>query len=310
MEHQNLIIIGAGPAGLSAGMHAGYFGLKTLIFEEKIPGGLAAEIPLLENYPGFSEGISGKSLIDRILKQCKRAEIEIHQLEKVIKLNLEDREKIVETDKSKWTANAVIIASGRIPRTLGVRGENEFRGKGVSYCAVCDSAFFKNKRVTVIGEGSPAAEVALYLSESASSVVLICLRPRIEAEKILIERMAEKRIEVLTNMEVKEIEGDIKVKSVVLSDKKTGDTKEIETDGVFFQLEEIPNSQLAEQAGIKADEKGYIIVDEKGRTNINDVYAVGDVTNHPVKQVITAVAQAAVAVNALFEKEAFKSGTG
>ena len=111
-------------------------------------------------------------------------------------------------------------------------------------------------------------------------------------------------------MEIREIKGDIKVKSVVLSDKKTGDTKAIETDGVFFQLEEIPNSQLAEQAGIKVDEKGYIIVDEKGRTNIDDVYAVGDVTNHPVKLVVTAVAQAAVAVNDVFEKEAFKSGTG
>ena len=310
MEHQNLIIIGAGPAGLSAGMHAGYFGLKTLIFEEKIPGGLAAEIPLLENYPGFSEGISGKSLIDRILKQCKRAEIEIHQLEKVIRLNLEGREKIVETDKSKYTADAVIIASGRHPKMLGVPGENDLRGRGISYCAVCDSAFFKNKKVTVIGEGNPAAEVALYLAESASSVILICLRPRIKAEKILIERLAERKIDVLTDMEVREIKGDIKVKSVVLSDKKTGDTKEIETDGVFFQLEEIPNSQLAEKAGVKVDEKGYIIADEKGRTNINDVYAVGDVTNHPVKQVITAVAQATVAVNTIFEKETFKNGTG
>ena len=303
MEHRDLIIIGAGPAGLSAGIHAACFSLKAFIFEENMPGGLAAEIPLLENYPGFTEGISGRSLIDRMVEQCKGAEIEIHQLEKVIKLNLEGREKIVETDKSKYTANAVIIASGRHPKMLGVPGENELRGKGISYCAVCDSTFFKNKKVIVIGEGSPAAEVALYLAESVSSVVLICLRPRIEAEKILIERLAERKIDVLTDMEVREIKGDIKVKSVVLSDKKTGDTKEIETDGVFFQLEEIPNSQLAEKAGIKVDEKGYIVADEKGRTNINDVYTVGDVTNHPVKQVITAVAQATVAINDIFEKK-------
>jgi len=302
MEHRDLIIIGAGPAGLGTGIYAGYYGLKALIFEENIPGGLAAEIPLLENYPGFTEGISGRSLIDRMVEQCKKSEIEIHQFEKVAKLNLEGREKMVETDKSRYTANAVIIASGRRPKVLGVPGENKLRGKGVSYCAVCDRAFFKNKKVTVIGEGSPAAEVALYLAESVSSVVLICLRPRIEAEKILVERLTGKRIEVLTNMEIREIKGDIKVKSVVLSDKKTGDTKEIETDGVFFQLEEIPNSQLAEKAEIKVDEKGYIIVDGRGRTNINNVYAVGDVTNHSVKQVITAVAQAEAAVNDIFEK--------
>lgn len=309
MEHRDLIVIGAGPAGLSAGIYAAYFGLNALIFEENIPGGLAAEIPLLENYPGISEGINGSGLIDRILKQCKRFEIEIHQFEKVAKLNLEVKEKILETDKSKWTANTVIIASGRHSKMLGVPGENELRGRGVSYCAVCDGAFFKNKRVIVIGEGSPAAEVAIYLSGLASSVILICLRNRIEAEKILIERLAEKKIEVLTNMEVKEIKGDIKVKSVVLSDKNTGDIKEIETDGVFFQLEEIPNSQLAKQIGIKLDEKGYIIVDEKGRTNIDGVYAVGDVTNHSVKQTVTAVAQAAVVVNDIFGKKVFKNGT-
>jgi len=302
MEHRDLIIIGAGSAGLGTGIYAGYYGLKALIFEENIPGGLAAEIPLLENYPGLVDGISGRSLIDRMVEQCKKPEIEIHQFEKVAKLNLEGRKKMVETDKSRYTANTVIIASGRHPKVLGVPGENKLRGKGVSYCAVCDSTFFKNKKVTVIGEGSPAVEVALYLAELVSSVVLICLRPRIEAEKILVERLAGKRIEVLTNMEIREIKGDIKVKSVVLSDKKTGDTKEIETDGVFFQLEEIPNSQLAKKAEIKVDKKGYIIVDEKGRTNIDSVYAAGDVTNQPVKRIITAVAQAALAVNDIFEK--------
>ncbi len=310
MEHRDLIIIGAGPAGLSAGIHAGYFGLNALILEGNIPGGLAAEIPVLENYPGFSEGISGRSLVDRMIEQCKKAELEIHQFEKAAKLNLEGREKIVETDKFKYTANAVIIASGRHPKILGVPGENELRGRGVSYCAVCDGVFFKNKKVIVIGEGNPAAEVAIYLSALASSVTLICLRPRIEAGKILIERLTGEKREILTNREVREIKGDIKVKSVVLSDKKTGVIKEVETDGIFFQLEEIPNSQLAEEAGVKVDEKDYIIVDEKGKTNIDDVYAIGDVTNHSVKQITTAVAQATVAVNDIFEKTVFKNGTG
>ncbi len=302
MEHRDLIVIGAGPAGLSAGIYAGYYGLKVLVFEENIPGGLAAEIPLLEDYPGFNEGISGRSLVERMVGQCKKPEIEIRQFEKVNNLNFGNKERIVETDKSTYTADYVIIASGRHPKKLGVQGENELRGKGVSYCAVCDSAFFRNKRVTVIGEASPAAEVALYLAESASSVVLICLRPRIEAEKILIERLAGKKAEILNNVEVKELRGDIKIKSVVLFDKKTQEIREIDTDGVFLQLEETPNSQLAEKAGIKINKKGYIIVDENGRTNIDGVYAVGDVTDHSVKQVVTAVAEAARAVNDIFEK--------
>jgi thioredoxin reductase (NADPH) len=302
MENRDLIIIGAGPAGLSAAVHAACFGFKALVIEEKIPGGLAAEIPLLENYPGISERISGRNLIDRMVAQCKAAEIEIHQLEKAIKLNLEGGEKIVETDKSKYTTKSLIIASGRYLRKLDVSGENEFYGKGVSYCAVCDGAFFRNRKVIVIGEGNRAAEIAIYLSELASSVVLVCLRPRIEIEKILIERLATQKIEVLVNMQVKKIKGDTKVKSIVLSDKETGSTKEIETDGVFFQLEEIPNSQLVEEAGIRVDEEDYIIVDERAKTNIDDVYAIGDVTNHPVKQVITAVAQAAVAANEIIKK--------
>ncbi|MBN1521256.1 MAG: FAD-dependent oxidoreductase [Candidatus Aureabacteria bacterium] len=302
MEHKDLIIIGAGPAGLSVGIYAGYYGLKAIIFEEHIPGGLAAEIPLLEDYPGFGEGINGRALIEQMVGQCKKTGIEIRQFEKVLNLDLGDKEKIVETDKSEYVAGCVIIASGRHPKTLGVPGANEFRGRGVSCCAVCDSAFFRNRKVVVIGEGSPAAEVALYLSESASSLVLVCLRPSMEAEKIFAERLAERKIEVLVNMEAKEIKGDIKVKSVILADKKTGVTKEIETDGIFLQLEETPNSQLAEKAGIRINEKKYIIADEKGLTNIEGVYAVGDVTNHPIKKTITAVAQAAVAVNDIFEK--------
>jgi len=302
MEQVDLIIIGAGPAGLSAGIYAGYYGLRSIIFEENIPGGLAAEIPLLEDYPGFHEGISGRSLVEKMVEQCKKPGIEIRQFEKVCNLNLGDKEKIVETDKSKYAADYVIIASGRQPKILGVPGENEFRGKGVSYCAVCDSAFFRNRKVTIIGEGSPAAEVALYLAEFSSSLILVCLRPRAEAERILVERLAKRKVEVLVDMEAKEIKGDMKVRSVILADKKTGSTKEIETDGVFLQLEEAPNSQLAEKAGIRISQKKYIIVDEKGLTNIEGVYAVGDVTDRPIKKTITAVAQAAIAVNDIFEK--------
>jgi thioredoxin reductase (NADPH) len=302
MEQADIIIIGAGPAGLSAGTHAGCFGLKTLVFEENIPGGLAAEIPWLANYPGFCEGISGRGLVENMVQQCNKPEIGIRQFEKVINLDLKCKKKIVETDKTKYAADYVIIASGRHPKKLGILGEKELRGKGVSYCAVCDSAFFKNRKVVVIGEGCPAAEVALFLAKSASSLVLICPKPGIEAERILVESLAEQKIEVMAHMEVKEIKGDMRVKSVILRDKKTNSIKEVETDGVFLQLEESPNSQLAENAGIRVNEKKYIIVDNKGLTNIEDVYAIGNVTDCPVKKTITAVAQAVMAVNDIFEK--------
>jgi len=302
MGKTDLIIIGAGPAGLSAGIYAGYYGLRALILEENIQGGLAVEIPLLENYPGFYERASGARLIEKMVEQCKKPGIEIHQFEKVNNLNLGNKEKKVETYKAIYAADCVIIASGRHPKTLDVPGENELRGKGVSYCAVCDRAFFKNKKVTVIGEGSPAGEVALYLAELASSAVLICLKPRMQAEKILVERLAERNIEVFVNMEAKEIKGDMKVKNVIITDRKTGSTKEIETDGVFIQLEETPNSYLAGKAGVRVNENKYIIANEKGLTNINGVYAVGDVTDCPVKKTITAAAQAVIAVNNIVEK--------
>ena len=303
MENLDLIIIGAGPAGLSAVICAVDLGLKPLVFEENIPGGLAVEIPLLENYPGFTEGISGKDLIDRLIEQCNKNAIEIHQFEKVTNLKFEGEEKIVETDKAQYRTHAVLIASGRHPSMLGVPGEKEFKGRGISYCAVCDKAFFKNRTVTVIGDGTPAAEVALYLAEAASSMILINLNPMLEAEKILIKRLEERKINVLTNVEVKEIKGDIKVKSVSIFDKGTGVIREVDTDGVFLQLEEEPNSQIAKNTGIKVNEKGYIIVNDKGRTNLDGVYAAGDVTDGSIKKVITSVSQASIAVNDICENK-------
>lgn len=301
MQHRDIIVIGAGPGGLTAGYYCSYFGFDTLIFEEKIPGGNAAEIPLIENYPGCSEGITGKELVDKMAQQCSKAGADMHQLEKVVELNLEGKRNIVKTEKSSYSSDMVIIASGTCYRILGVPGENQFRGKGVSYCAVCDGAFFKETKVVVIGEDRRAAEDAIFLSELASDTKLICVGEKVCAEKILIEDLEKQKVEILPDMELKEIKGDIKVKSVVLYNKKTGETVEIDTDGVFFQLEGIPNSLIARESGIKVDKDGYIIVDERGRTNIDGVYAIGDITASPTKLVVTAVAQAVAAAIDILE---------
>jgi thioredoxin reductase (NADPH) len=295
MQHRDVILIGAGPAGLTAGYYCSFYGFDTLIFEEKIPGGYAAEIPILENYPGYVEGITGKDLVDKMLQQCKKNGGEIHQFEKVIELNLKGKKHIVKTDKSVYSAEAVIIGSGRAPKVLGVPGEDEFRGKGVSYCAVCDGAFFKERKVIVVGDDRRTAEVAIFLSGLASHAKLVCHKEKLCAEKILIENLEKQKVDILRGMELKEIKGDINVKSVVLHHKETGEDKEIYTDGVFFQLEGIPNSQIAKESGIKVDKDDYIIADDKGRTSKEGVYAIGDVTNYPTKLIVSAVAQAAAA---------------
>ncbi len=299
MENWDLIIIGAGPAGLTAGIYGARSGLKTLILEEKTPGGAAAESPLIENYPGFP-AISGRELIDKMVEHCKKFEVPINELEKVVELDLKGERKVVKTDRATYTASAIIVASGCHYRELGVPGENEFRGRGVSFCAVCDGAFFKGRRVIVLGGGNSAAVSALYLSNLASNVKLAHRRDTLRAEEALAKDLQERNVELLWNTEIKEIKGDVKVKSVVLFNNKTGETKEIEMDGVFVQVGEVPNTQFAKEVGVEVDKGGYIIVDERQRTNINGVYAAGDVTTGPVKQVGTAVGQAIVAATEAF----------
>jgi thioredoxin reductase (NADPH) len=302
MEHRDVIVIGGGPAGLTAGIYLTKYGFNTVILEEKIAGGYAAEVPLLENYPGYIKGISGKDLVDKMVQQCKEIGAEIRQFEKVIGLDFQGKKNIVKTEKSDYSAGLVFIASGRYPRMLGVPGENRFAGKGVSHCAVCDGFFFKEKKVIVVGEDRRAIEVAIFLSGLASYVKLVCQKEKLCAEKILLKELEKKKVEILGNMELKEIKGDLKVKSVVLLDRTTGNTEETDTDGIFFQLEGIPNSKIVKGSGIKVDKDGYILVDERGRTNINGVYALGDVTSSPTKLVVTAVAQAAAAAYDVMEQ--------
>jgi thioredoxin reductase (NADPH) len=295
MQHHDIIVIGAGPAGLTAGFYLANYGFDTAIVEEKIPGGYAAEIPVLENYPGCVEGVSGKDMADRMVAQCKKAGTEIRQFEKVIGLRFEEKKHIVKTEKSDFSAQAVIIASGRYPRMLGVPGEDHFHGKGISHCAVCDGAFFRDKKVVVVGEDRRAAEVAIFLSKIAAQVKLVCGKEELCAEMILLEDLEKQKVEILVHKELKEIKGDVKVKSMVLFDKLSGNSKEMDTDGIFVQSEGIPNSQIANEIGIRVDKDGYILVNDRGRTNIENIYAVGDVTASPSKLVITATAQAATA---------------
>ncbi len=299
MDHWDLVIIGAGPAGLTAGLYGARSGLKTLVIEEKITGGAVLDTPLVENYPGF-ESISGRVLADKMTVQCKKAGAEISELEKVVELTPEGEKKVVKTSRALYTASAVIIASGRHYKTLGVLGETEFRGRGVSYCTLCDGAFFKGRNVIVIGGGNSAVVSARYLANIASHVTLAHRRSQLRADEMLVKDLITQGVEIILNTELKEIKGDAKVKKVGLVNSKTGEAMEVDVDGVFIQIGEIPNSQIAKEGGIELDKTGYIIVDSRQRTNIDGVYAAGDVTTGLVKQIGTAVGEAIIAASEAF----------
>jgi thioredoxin reductase (NADPH) len=291
MEPWDLVIVGAGPAGLSSGIYGARSGLKTMIIEEKMAGGTTSDAPSVENYPGFAQ-ISGGELAEKMTIHCKKMGATIRELESVSSLNLQGEEKTVITHKAEHRAKALIISTGSHYREIGVPGEREFRGKGVSYCAVCDGPFFKDKRVLVVGGGNSAATAILYLSGIVGEVVVVHRRHAFRAEEALVRDIeGRKNVQVLWNTEVREILGERLVNKAVLFDNKKRETRELAVDGVFVQVGEAPNSQIAREAGVEVDEHGYIKTDIFQRTNIAGVYAAGDVTNHPVKQVGTAVGQ-------------------
>jgi len=291
MESWDLIIIGAGSAGLAAGIYAARSGLKTIILDEKVAGGTTADAPLVENYPGF-QNISGFELMQKMVAQCKSTGVLIREFEKVLNLELRDEKKIVKTGKATYEAKAVIIASGSHYREIGVPGEKEFLGRGVSYCGICDGPLFKGKRVLIVGGGNSALITALYIAGLASEVKLAHRRGTFRAEEALVKALKEKaNVEILWNTEVKEVKGEKLVSEVTIFNRNTGETEGLLVDGIFVQVGETPNSQIAKEAGVEVDKDGYVMIDIRQRTNIAGVYAAGDVTNHPVKQIGTAVGQ-------------------
>ncbi|MEM1586618.1 MAG: thioredoxin-disulfide reductase [Candidatus Bathyarchaeia archaeon] len=295
MERWDLIIIGAGPAGLTAGIYGARSGLKTLILEKGQAGGALNEIPIIENYPGFPDGISGYELAEKLISQCVKFGAKIQEFEEVIGLDLGGSEKTVKTDKKTYLAESIIIASGSRHRRLNVPGEGEFEGKGVSYCALCDGPFFKNMKVLVVGGGNTAVTSTLYLSDLGVKVSLAHRRSQLRAEEIYVKEITRRGIEILWNTEVKKIIGDNRVRGVVLYNNEKGEEFTLDVDGVFILIGEVPNSDFAKASGIEVNSESYIVVDSLQRTNVPGVYAAGDVTINPVKQIGSATGQAIVA---------------
>lgn len=294
-EVWDLVLIGAGPAGLTAGIYGARSGLKTLILEKNLPGGCITEAPVIENYPGFPNGISGQELAMKMMEQCECAGAEIRSMEGVVDIELIDGKKVVTTDKGRYSCGSLIIATGTEDRKLGVPGERELFGRGISYCATCDGPLFKNKKLLVVGGGNCAVTDALFLSNLAASVTIVHRRDSLRAEKALVEDLERNGVEVLYNTVVKEFKGDERLRSVVLFNNKVGDFSEMSLDGAFIDIGKIPNTEIVKDLGVELDGRGYIIVDEHQRTSVEGIYAAGDVTTCPHRQIGTAIGNAIVA---------------
>jgi thioredoxin reductase (NADPH) len=302
MENWDVIIVGAGSAGLAAAIYAIRSGLKTLVLDEKFAGGTITDAPTIVNYPGFAE-ISGGELAQKMVDHARKLGATIHDIEAVTDMNLSGEAKTVTTTATTYGAKAVIIATGSHYKEIGAKGEKEFRGRGVSYCGVCDGPFFKNKKVLVVGGGNSACITTLYLSGLAAQVTVIHRRQMFRAEETLVNDINTKNnVKIIWNTEIQEIKGDKQVRSVTLINTSTGQTNELVVDAVFVQVGEAPNSQLAAAAGLEVDEHGYIKIDIRQHTNLEGIYGAGDITNHPVKQVGTAVGQG---ITAALEAYAF-----
>lgn len=286
-----LVIVGAGPAGLAAGMYAARSGLKTLIVEEKMAGGTTADAPIVENYPGFSK-ISGGELAEKMVLQCRQLGVTIHELESATELIIEENDRIVKTNKTTYASKAILLATGSHYKEIGVIGEKKFKGRGVSYCGVCDGPLFKGKRVLVVGGGNTSATTTLYLSGIVSEVFVVHRREAFRAERALVKDIqSKKNVKIFWNSEIQEIIGDKLVTQVIIVNKKNDESKKLKVDAVFVQIGEAPNNHIVQNIGINLNNKGHIITDSSQRTNIPGIYAAGDLTNHPVKQIGTAVGQ-------------------
>lgn len=294
MEILDTVIIGGGPAGYSAALYCTRAGLSTVIVEKMTPGGQMATTTQIDNYPGFEEGIDGFELGDKMRKGAERFGAKTHYAE-VTGVSLEENPKKIATTNGDLYAKTVVIATGAAPRELGIADEQRFRGKGVGYCATCDGMFFRGKTVAVNGGGNTAVEDALFLSKLCEKVYLIHRRDTLRASRTEAQALEKApNVEFLWNKVVTGLEGADKLEKIVLQDTVTKDTTTLDAQGLFVAIGRVPSTELFKDV-LKTDAFGYIEADETTRTSIPGVFAVGDVRTKPLRQVVTAVGDGAVA---------------
>lgn len=287
------VILGGGPAGFSAGLYATRGELSTAIVDVNMLGGQPSNYLELENYPGFV-CIGGYELMEKFEEHADKFGINKFPMQEILSVDLISNPKVIKTKEYEFNAKTVIIATGAKPMKLGVKGEKEFVGRGVSYCAVCDGAFYKDKVVAVVGGGNAAVEEAIYLTRFASKVYLIHRRDELRADKIVQCRAFENpKLEFVFDSVVKEIVGEDCVKSLVLENVKSKELTNLSVDGVFPYIGISPNVDNF-SGQITQDSKGFILTDDTMKTSIDGVFAVGDVRVTPLRQVITAAADGAI----------------
>jgi thioredoxin reductase (NADPH) len=293
--HHQLIILGGGPAGLTAGLYAARDRLHVVLVEKGVVGGQVLVTDWIDNYPGFPEGLSGFDLIEKMAAQAKRFELETKNAN-VVKVELtEAKKKLIFESGEELTCQALIICTGARPNKLGISGEQEFTGKGVSFCATCDGPFFRDQEILVVGGGDTAIQEADFLAKFASKVTVIHRRDELRATKVLQEKaFANERIEFIWNSNVVAIEGEKEVERVRIRDNN-GEEREIAASGVFILIGTIPNSEILPLEQLGADEFGFVITDNEMRTRVDGVMAAGDIRSKRVRQVINAAGEGAVA---------------
>ncbi len=289
----DVAIIGGGPAAIGAAIYAARSGMECTVFEKKFVGGQASTTYEIDNYPGFPNAPSGEELAGKMQEHAAKFNVKF-RYNNVVELDLSGDVKIIKTAKKEFEAKSVIIATGASPAKLNVLGESEFSGRGVSYCATCDGMFFKDKTVCVAGGGNTAVEDAIYLAPIAKKVYIIHRRDEFRASPLLVERLKKfENVEFVLKANVSEIKGSDKVNEITVT-YTDGTLREIETDALFVAVGIIPQNDLIKDK-LNCDEKGFIITDEDMKTNLQGVFAAGDIRHKSLRQVITAVSDGAIA---------------
>lgn len=297
ITEKDLIIVGGGSAGLAAAQYGARGNLRTLLIEELASGGQALVIDTLENYPGFLEPLSGYDFTQKMEQQASKFGAEILNAS-VSGIQKQNGVFAVQTDQGAHTALAVILATGAAHRRLGVPGEKELAGKGISYCATCDGPFFRGKRMLVVGGGDAACDEAMYLANLASSVLMVHRRDRLRAQKSLAERVLKNpKIEVRFNTELTRIEGDKAVRGAALRNNRTGAQSVEEVSAVFIFVGSDPRTGLVEGLAAQKDEGGYIVTDQRMMSSVPGLFAAGDVRSSPFRQIVVAAAEGAIAAH-------------
>lgn len=295
----DVIIIGAGPAGMTSSIYASRANLDVLMVEKKYPGGQMLSTAEIENYTGY-ENITGPDLSEKMFEHSKKFGTDF-VFGEIKKVKIENNIKILEISGKTYKAKSIIIATGTQARLLGIEGEKEFTSKGVSYCAVCDGAFFKGKNVVVIGGGDSAIEESLYLANLVNKVTVVHRRDELRAQKILQDRAFKKKnIEFCWDSIPVKINGEKKVTGIEVKNLKTNEIKKIEAEGIFIYIGMIPQTEVFKDLNI-LDEKGYVIADENMLTSVEGVFVAGDVRQKEIRQVVTATSDGAIAAQSAYK---------